>query len=363
MEQILFREFIEMARAKNEENVNCIYGTGLAAQMGYDALKRLSIMVDCFIDSDETKIGKSFYGKKIKSLTQIPQNATVFILANPKYGIHERLSERDIQRYMYVDPNILFDYKHGYFEGVRNKLKQNRFAIEKAYNLCEDKKSCNVFESVLQHRIEHRLDLIEKVYDCNQYFGNDLIRKLDGNVVDCGAFTGDTLIRFLKQLEGQSEYQYYAFEAESDNYEFILSWCKENHINNVEVYNIAVWDHEETLAFRHDCNDEKVAGRIAAEGDNIKKVNGNSLDNILGNVQIDMIMMDIEGAEIKALRGAKKCIRKNMPCLAISAYHQIEHLWEIPLMIKELDEDYQIYFRHHRWNLHDTVCYAIPRHM
>ncbi len=55
----------------------------------------------------------------------------------------------------------------------------------------------------------------------------------------------------------------------------------------------------------------------------------------------------------------KKFKEKFHPKLAISAYHSIEHLWEIPLLIKEINLGYHLFYRHHRWNMHDTVCYAI----
>lgn len=88
------------------------------------------------------------------------------------------------------------------------------------------------------------------------------------------------------------------------------------------------------------------------------RINADSIDNIMGDKRIDFISMDIEGSEIKALEGARKCIQRWKPTLAVSAYHQLEHLWEIPLLIKEMNCDYDIYFAHHCWNMDDTVCYA-----
>jgi len=38
--------------------------------------------------------------------------------------------------------------------------------------------------------------------------------------------------------------------------------------------------------------------------------------------------MDIEGAEIDALQGAKKIIQKSNPMLAICVYHKPNHLWK-----------------------------------
>lgn len=61
------------------------------------------------------------------------------------------------------------------------------------------------------------------------------------------------------------------------------------------------------------------------------------IDNIFYDTKLDMITMDIEGAEIHAIYGARKSIMKGNPKLAISAYHKIEHLWEIPLLIMEIN--------------------------
>ena len=61
------------------------------------------------------------------------------------------------------------------------------------------------------------------------------------------------------------------------------------------------------------------------------------IDNIFYDNKLDMITMDIEGAEIHAIYGARKSIMKGNPKLAISAYHKIEHLWEIPLLIMEIN--------------------------
>ena len=69
--------------------------------------------------------------------------------------------------------------------------------------------------------------------------------------------------------------------------------------------------------------------------------------------------MDIEGAELNALRGSKEIIKSQKPKLAISVYHDFKHLWEVPLYIKKLVPDYKIYFRHHTNLEYETVCYAI----
>ena len=46
--------------------------------------------------------------------------------------------------------------------------------------------------------------------------------------------------------------------------------------------------------------------------------------------------MNIEGAEIDALRGGRNAICKWLPRLAISVYHRASDLWRIPQLVLEL---------------------------
>ena len=83
------------------------------------------------------------------------------------------------------------------------------------------------------------------------------------------------------------------------------------------------------------------------------------LDKVLFGKKVTFIKMDIEGAEMHALRGAEKIIKENLPTLAICTYHRATDLWEIPFYIKQLSPQYAIYFRHHEHSDHETVCYAL----
>lgn len=71
--------------------------------------------------------------------------------------------------------------------------------------------------------------------------------------------------------------------------------------------------------------------------------------------------MDIEGAELEALKGAQKLIKANKPCLTISIYHKPEDIVELPLFVCSLNSDYKIYLRHHTYGIFDTVMYAIDK--
>lgn len=76
---------------------------------------------------------------------------------------------------------------------------------------------------------------------------------------------------------------------------------------------------------------------------------------------MDFIKMDIEGAEYQALVGARHTIEIYKPTLMISVYHRKDDFIRIPLLIKSLNPNYKIYFRHYRkMSEQETICYAIP---
>ncbi|MCP5110258.1 MAG: FkbM family methyltransferase, partial [bacterium] len=58
--------------------------------------------------------------------------------------------------------------------------------------------------------------------------------------------------------------------------------------------------------------------------------------------RVDLIKMDIEGAEPKALAGAKKTLAKHQPKLAVSAYHADDHSTAIPRAVFEANPSYSI---------------------
>ena len=72
--------------------------------------------------------------------------------------------------------------------------------------------------------------------------------------------------------------------------------------------------------------------------------------------------MDIEGAEIEALNGAREVIQEFKPDLAIAIYHKASHLWEIPMLIQAMSTDYKIYLDHKYATTSETVCFATHSH-
>jgi hypothetical protein len=81
--------------------------------------------------------------------------------------------------------------------------------------------------------------------------------------------------------------------------------------------------------------------------------------------RVDFIKMDIEGAELQALQGAKETLRAHRPQLAVCIYHYLEHHYAIPLFLAEHLKDYVFRVGHYsdRHVFSETVLYGIPREL
>jgi hypothetical protein len=83
-----------------------------------------------------------------------------------------------------------------------------------------------------------------------------------------------------------------------------------------------------------------------------------SIDDTIKS-DVTFIKMDIEGAEYQAIIGAGKIIKRCKPKLAISIYHNPNDLWELPILIHNINPKYKFYLRHYSFAENDTVLYAL----
>ena len=72
------------------------------------------------------------------------------------------------------------------------------------------------------------------------------------------------------------------------------------------------------------------------------------------------IKIDAEGAEIDILNGGKSLIREHKPKIKIATYHKNRDIFEIPILLKNLNENYKIYMCHHPYiPAWDTDFYCV----
>ncbi|GHT02876.1 hypothetical protein AGMMS50276_32930 [Synergistales bacterium] len=230
------------------------------------------------------------------------------------------------------------------------------------YSLLADDKSREIFLAFLKYHYTFDNDFTGYC-DPTLYFPDDLSSLIDySNFVDVGAFTGDTCMDWVNKFTPlDEEYHYYAFEPDKESYlllsEYIdsLPECVHAHITS---HRMAIGSVDGFIELSGSDGSSFIGSRTNTSN----QIPIGKIDSLFADKKkVTIIKADIEGAEIQLLEGAVETIRRCRSVLALSVYHRVSDLWQIPTRIHDLKLNYSIYLRHHQNVFSDTVCYAIPR--
>jgi FkbM family methyltransferase len=190
----------------------------------------------------------------------------------------------------------------------------------------------------------------------NTYFLPHILPPTQNEVFfDVGTLDGRTICQFISYCKGGHE-KIYAMEPDPESMLNTKNCLRMNNIENVTLIEKGAWSCSAILNFQNAANG---ASTLSESGKMTVPVT--AIDSIARAKPVTFIKMDIEGAELEALQGAKKTIQKYAPKLAISIYHKPSDVLSIPNFIAKLVPEYRFYIRHHciESTFSDTVLYAI----
>ena len=323
---------------KEAEKPIVLYGMGNGADMIIEVLENLGLDFSDVFASDSFVRGHFFHGKKVLTFSEIKEKYKDFIILMT-FAVHDRETLDKVramsEEYELYSPTVPIAGK-GLF--TLDFVKENDSLFDEAYKLLADEKSKEDFLRVLNFKISGKVSyLFEAEYEKELLYKEIIHLNENEVIVDLGAYDGDTIREFTEVTKGKYK-KIIAFEPDAKNYRKLCT--KTESMENIERHNLGAWDKKETLFF------QKKKGRNSHQADEGIAVEFDSVDNIVKN-EVTFIKMDIEGAELKALDGARQTITKYRPKLYVCAYHRNEDMFTLPLKIKELCSDYKIYYRHH----------------
>lgn len=235
----------------------------------------------------------------------------------------------------------------------RKYYEDNTSKFLKVKKLFLESKSLDIFNRIIKFQRTFDSSILPHPEFENQYFPED-INLWDGKntFIDIGSFDGQTL------LEAYNKYgklkAVIAYEPDPLNINRIKNKIQEiNLADQIFIIPCGVWSKTEILKFSSGGGE---SSSIEEDGD--ISIQCLSLDETLLDVVPGFIKMDIEGAELHALKGSESIIKKYKPTMAISLYHCPNHLFEIPLLINSWNLGYNFYIRSHGNNLFETVLYC-----
>lgn len=219
------------------------------------------------------------------------------------------------------------------------------------YNHLCDYRSKKTLYSILNNW--YRYDFVTtsqtKEYLYDDYFDLDLV-KCDSNevVVDLGAYTGDTVISYIKNYGVDYYKKIYCYEVTKSTFDVLKENL--NSFDNIEFRLKGVSNKEGIMEVVN--NDKSLSANTLVNSDN-GNIEVTTLDKDIDE-PITLIKADIEGFEQKAIEGCKNHILNDHPKLLISVYHNNEDLWKIPKMIYDIHDDYKFYLRYNSSPIYPT---------
>ncbi|MFC0211099.1 FkbM family methyltransferase, partial [Paenibacillus chartarius] len=203
---------------------------------------------------------------------------------------------------------------------------------------------------------------IEKQYE----YRNGAVRigaMMNDVVIDAGGCWGDTGLFFAHEVGSGG--QVYTFEFIPSNLNIMRRNIEMNPElkNRITVVEHPVWETSDQILY---FQDKGPGSRVTTDPDaeTSGKSQTLSIDDLVQRYKInkvDFIKMDIEGAELSALKGAKQTIEEFKPKLAISIYHSISDYGTIFDYINNLNVEYEYYLDHYTIFDEETILYAEPK--
>ena len=204
------------------------------------------------------------------------------------------------------------------------------------------------------------IDFMEEQYRCLTADG-PIECSSEDFAIDAGGCWGDTALYFAHK-SGPSG-KVYSLEFLPDNLQIFhknLS-LNERLAKNIQIIQNPVWSKSgEDVAIAANGPGTRISLN-EGPSQNLLKFKTVSIDDLVvsGSIEkVDFIKMDIEGAELNALKGAEQTIRRFKPKLAITVYHSIKDFWEIPEWLDSLGLGYKFYLRHFTIHAEETVLFA-----
>lgn len=197
----------------------------------------------------------------------------------------------------------------------QNYFRNNSFKISYSNGVFET--SFKIFNIKTTENLHHDFRVI-----LNEYLKHYNLKEGDV-VVDAGAFCGPFTL-YASKIVGKSG-KVISFEPSPRNYEMLKRNVELNDLDNVILLKKGLWSSNTFLKFNDDARESSL---IFDNRDinKIIKIPVVKLDDELkklGINKLNFVKMDIESAEIEAIKGLKKTLKKNEVNLAIASYHML----------------------------------------
>ncbi len=333
-----------------------IYGAGFVGTWASSYLQSEGVNISHYIDRDTKKNGQLINGiPVVLPEPEVLQSVSSMFIA-ARHAVQQ--VEQSFSEYSFN--TISFD---GYFVA---KNYSRLSAIRDDY--LEDERSVETFNALLVAMLTGELASCKAVMEKDMYFGlPEFSGNFEDTFVDDGAFTGDTVERFIWENLGTFKH-IYAFEPGWKQFKAMQvrmkrlteEWAIPAGSVSLEKAGLSSSAGRMTCTF---VDDSPLRHGLTEDTDNqiIDETISSevyTLDSYLDGRPVSFIKADVEGMEMALLHGAQQTIRQYKPKMALCVYHYPCDLYEIAEFVRSLVPEYTFRLRQHVQIFGDFVLYC-----
>lgn len=212
------------------------------------------------------------------------------------------------------------------------------------------------------------------------FFDPSLVPIRDDHVyIDVGAYTGDTIMKFLLFSCGRYQ-RILGFEPDTGNCTAARDFVRYSRMARIEIRNQGLWSekgmrrfytvgdgnaqHYDSPNFYRSVEyaaDNQAREVYSSAGELFEEKFVNTLDNELGDCAPSILKVNALAADLEILQGGERIIRKNRPVIIMEYGCKREHILATPKLLLALNPDYRLYLRQKEiFGDCKTILYAIP---
>lgn len=370
-------------RIKRYRNI-ILFGAGSKARQTVDLLEQRGVTPTAVCDNNSKLWGSLFLNQyPIYSYAQIKEKYEDYcfvltVASGNAVEIERELMNKDNHTEIFHACNSFkVDSKFLLIE----EIKQEEEKYTQIYESFADRYSKELYIEFLNSKLTgNQLKLCHMTVG-DSFFDKEIISHKEKMVyVDVGAYTGDTVCKFLEYSGGQYQ-KIIAFEADKGNYDALCKFVRYARVDNIDLINKGVWSEKKIMQFyTNDDNAElnydspNLYNSIerAADATTLKKLKEDEIHPIVQNMEVNSLDFFLQGetpsiikinalaADYPILCGAEQTLRRTHTTVIMEYGVRPSYLLEEMLFLIGLNIGYKLYLRQKNiFGDSKTILYAV----
>lgn len=349
-----------LARLRRESRPVLVYGAAVYAYVLINYLRALGLVVRaCAVDAAHLRPGDSVLGLEVMAIEDALRHHPdcAFVVGITNYPVaSQRLRGLGVSEPLVVDvpdflniPNEFMDFDF---------VESNRAAFEAAYEALADPISRATFVAAVNAKLNqdagHLLPVVRP--DHLYFWQTEFALGKRERLLDVGGFDGDS-VRDFNRVTGGDYDSIVSLEPFDSSFELLSQAARDVDPTGLRVKPVpyGAWDERTRLPMA--VQSMNIDNRIVESGDYSIQVD--TIDHLIEELDFkpSLIKLDINGAESRAIAGARRCLQQYRPRL-VSKLHVKEDFFRLPLLLKDISPDMEIRLRQRNYMSMMLVLHA-----